>query len=241
MSALQSARYETPSGIRRLIAGVTLLLLFAALAFARWWFMSDRSHFTPWIPDSWLRGNAVWFTRATLNVLASAGLLCVVPALFFFRQRGSLWGLKRPHFQDPRWRRVFWISLAGAVLLGTIATLAVPGIADHYPVYRPARNSLAHLTLSVGLTALLILCTELFYRGVALNALASHVGDKAVFLILPVYVLDHIGAPAAELAGSALAGIFLGFLALRTRSIWPGFAVHAGCAITVDIVAAMAH
>lgn len=233
----------TFSAIKRrhaVTAGV-LLLSFAALAFARWWLMSDRTHITPWIPGSWLRGDAVWLTRATLNVAASGVLLCMVPALFFFRRGRSLWGLSPPRFRDLRWRRVFWVTLAAAILLGAVATLTVPGIAEHYPVYRPARNSLAHLTLSVGLTALLILVTELFYRGVALNALASRIGDGAVFLLLPVYVLDHVGAPGAELAGSAIAGIFLGYLALRCRSIWPGFAIHAACAITVDIVSSMAH
>ena len=222
------------------IIALAPLLLFAAFAFARWWLMSDRSHFTPWIPARWFRGDAVWLTRTVLNVAASATLLCVAPALLFFRRGPSGWGLGRPHFSDRRWGRLFLATLAGALLLGIAAPLAVPGITDYYPAYRPAGESLAHLTLSVGLTAMLILCTELFYRGIALNVLAARFGDKAVYLILPVYVLDHVGAPHAELAGSALAGIFLGYLALRCRSIWPGFAVHAACAISVDIVAALA-
>ena len=36
-----------------------------------------------------------------------------------------------------------------------------------------------------------------------------------------------------EATGAILFGLFLGLLALRSRSIWGGFLVHAGVAVTI--------
>jgi membrane protease YdiL (CAAX protease family) len=81
----------------------------------------------------------------------------------------------------------------------------------------------------------LLLCTELFYRGFALRSVARSWPRAAALIVLPIYVLDHVGAPMPELVGSAAAGLILGQLALVTRSIWPGFAIHVACALAVDL------
>ncbi len=38
-----------------------------------------------------------------------------------------------------------------------------------------------------------------------------------------------------EATGAILFGLFLGILALRSRSIWGGFLVHAGVAVSMDV------
>jgi hypothetical protein len=60
-------------------------------------------------------------------------------------------------------------------------------------------------------------------------------GIRAIFLILPVYVLDHVGAPWPELVGSAFTGIALGWLSLRAKSLWPGFLLHLSFAWAVGL------
>ena len=44
-------------------------------------------------------------------------------------------------------------------------------------------------------------------------------------------------ARAATTLAAILAGVVLGTLALRTRSIWAGFLIHVSVAISMDIAA----
>ena len=51
------------------------------------------------------------------------------------------------------------------------------------------------------------------------------------------YALIHIYKPFPEAVGSIIAGYVLGWLALRTRSIWPGVFVHCSVALAMDTLA----
>ena len=52
-------------------------------------------------------------------------------------------------------------------------------------------------------------------------------------MVVP-YALLHIHKPFPEAMGSIVAGLVLGMLALKTRSIWPGLVVHGGVALAMD-------
>ena len=71
---------------------------------------------------------------------------------------------------------------------------------------------------------------EFFFRGVLLHGLAARIGPVAVFIALIPYVMIHLTKPLAETLGSILAGLVLGFLSLRTRSVYLGAALHFGVA-----------
>jgi len=47
----------------------------------------------------------------------------------------------------------------------------------------------------------------------------------------------HFPKPWLEATGAIFFGLFLGILALRSRSIWGGVAVHTGVALSMDIAA----
>ena len=69
--------------------------------------------------------------------------------------------------------------------------------------------------------------TELFYRGFLLFGLRKSFKDHEAKLIhLIPYGIAHIGKPELECVGSLLVGYFLGYLSLRTRSIWYGVFLH---------------
>lgn len=227
-----------------------LVLAFAALvAFIRWFVMSSPTHFSSWLPAAWFVGEHRALTRAALNAATSAIVLVGLPASLLslpvlrlslgLLHGARLWGLGRPQFNTANLRRLALCLPLGACLLGVLAALLSPGVREVYPVFRAAGESGINLVLSVGMTLCLILATELFYRGGALFLLERYFGPRAIYLLLPIYVLDHVGAPLVELAGSAVAGALLGHLALSCRSIWPGFAAHACCALAVDLSAAL--
>ena len=55
-------------------------------------------------------------------------------------------------------------------------------------------------------------------------------------MIVP-YCMIHYGKPLPETLGAIGAGLMLGTLAMRTRSIWGGVLIHVGVATTMDVLA----
>jgi membrane protease YdiL (CAAX protease family) len=54
------------------------------------------------------------------------------------------------------------------------------------------------------------------------------------------YCMIHYGKPYLEAAGAVVAGVALGSLAMRTRSIYSGFLVHVTVALLMDLLS-LAH
>ncbi len=50
-------------------------------------------------------------------------------------------------------------------------------------------------------------------------------------------MIHFYGKPFPETIGAIFAGIILGTLAMRTRSIWGGVLIHVGVAMTMDALA----
>ncbi|RZA09054.1 MAG: CPBP family intramembrane metalloprotease, partial [Moraxellaceae bacterium] len=80
-------------------------------------------------------------------------------------------------------------------------------------------------------------CLEFFFRGFILNALRPALGANAIWVMCVPYLMIHFPKLWLEATGAILFGLFLGILALRSRSIWGGVLVHAGVALTMDIAA----
>lgn len=77
---------------------------------------------------------------------------------------------------------------------------------------------------------------EYFFRGFLLFPLAKKFGKMAVYLSILPYVMIHFGKPLPETLAAAFAGWLLGNLALRSKSILPGIALHFGVAISMDVL-----
>ena len=72
---------------------------------------------------------------------------------------------------------------------------------------------------------------ELFFRGFWLRAMRSF-GSGAIWSMVVPYCMIHYGKPYLEASAAIIAGVVLGSLAMRTRSIYAGFLVHATVAVT---------
>lgn len=81
---------------------------------------------------------------------------------------------------------------------------------------------------------------EAFFRGILVLGLARRFGPASVFVAVVPYMMIHFTKPPAEAVASIVGGIVLGYLALRTRSIVWGIAVHIAVAATMDL-ASLAH
>ena len=105
----------------------------------------------------------------------------------------------------------------------------------HYPFYKMSHRSWFDLITWEILYLIQFLCLEFFFRGFFINSLRPAVGANAVWIMCVPYLMIHFPKLWPEATGAILFGLFLGILALRSRSIWGGFFVHAGVAVTMDI------
>lgn len=151
--------------------------------------------------------------------------------------------LLRGRLRDHGWRwpdRNEWLW-AGAVFLAVmpfvIAASYTATFQLAYPRFAGAARSLTHFFGWEGVYAFQFLMLEFFYRGFMVNALARHFGANAIFVMVVPYAMIHFNKPMAEAFASIFAGIVLGILALRSRSIFGGFAIHCGVAWSMDVLA----
>lgn len=106
-----------------------------------------------------------------------------------------------------------------------------------YPFYKWSNRSLFDLLVWEALYALQFLSLEFFFRGFMLRGLGPAMGSKAIFVMIVPYCMIHFGKPFPETIGAIFAGIILGTVAMRTRSIWGGVLIHLGVAFTMDFLA----
>ncbi len=134
------------------------------------------------------------------------------------------------------------IIAAVALILAVILPVAwmgarLPEVQAEYPLWKgvPVAPGLA-VVYYLAYAGLYYTAWEFYFRGYLLFGLAGRFGAfNAVLLQTIPSVLLHIGKPYGELIGSIPFGIALGFLALRTGSIWYGYAIHVALGILTDL------
>jgi membrane protease YdiL (CAAX protease family) len=76
---------------------------------------------------------------------------------------------------------------------------------------------------------------EFFFRGFMIHGTKQVFGFYSVFVMTIPYCMIHFGKPMPETIAAIVAGIVLGVLSLKSRSIWMGVAIHYSVAITMDL------
>jgi membrane protease YdiL (CAAX protease family) len=107
----------------------------------------------------------------------------------------------------------------------------------HYPFYRQANRSWFDLLTWEILYLVQFICVEFFFRGFIIQACRPSFGVNAIFVMIVPYLMLHFSKPWLEASGAIFFGLFLGVLALHTRSIWGGVMVHISIALSMDIAA----
>ena len=77
---------------------------------------------------------------------------------------------------------------------------------------------------------------EYFFRGFLLFHSEKYIGKHGVLLSMLPYCMIHFGKPFPETVGAIIAGIVLGTMALKSRSIIPGILLHYIVAIAMDLL-----
>jgi membrane protease YdiL (CAAX protease family) len=130
-----------------------------------------------------------------------------------------------------------YVVLYLCVLPFVIGVSDTQAFRDTYPFYRMANRSQFDLWSWELLYAAQFVALEVFFRGVMLHGLRRALGANAIFVMIVPYCMIHFGKPLPETLGAIVAGLVLGTLAMRTRSIWGGVLIHVGVAMTMDVLA----
>lgn len=177
-----------------------------------------------------LKGFAWWSGWRVLGYM-------VLPALTILLMPGER--LRDYYISLRGFGRHLWIyvGLYLVVLPAVIIAAQTESFRGTYPFYKLANRSAFDFWTWQVLYAVQFLALEFFFRGYMLRGLRRSMGSKAIFVMVIPYCMIHFGKPFAETMGAIVAGVVLGTLAMRTRSIWGGVIIHVGVALTMDLLA----
>jgi membrane protease YdiL (CAAX protease family) len=142
-------------------------------------------------------------------------------------------GLRTRGFSKHLW--IYGLCLA--IVIPTMLLVATqPDFGSYYPFYKLSSRSWFDFLAWEALYYLQFLALELFFRGFLVGTLRKSLGSASIFVMTLPYCMIHYGKPYFEANGAIVAGIVLGSLAAKTRSIYAGFLVHVTVAASMDIL-----
>ncbi len=107
---------------------------------------------------------------------------------------------------------------------------------DFYPFYeRAGEGGTGFWVYEIGY-ALQFVGVEAFFRGFMTFGLAHRLGYLAVPIMTVPYTMIHFAKPMPEATAAVVAGLFLGVMALRSKSFVPGVFLHIAVALTMDVL-----
>lgn len=242
-----SYRLSRPAALRRVFAVlacvcVSLLILHYSrystnlhllLESLGQWQAQDAHYYLRALEASgWLElAGYIWWTGCHLITFI---LLPWLVIRFLFKEKmvdfGWRWNQVSQH-----WRG--YLLLLSPILVFVVLVSFGDDFVNHYPFYNLAGRSWLDFLLWELLYLSQFVVLEFFFRGFMLNALRPAIGANAIWVMCVPYLMIHFPKLWLEATGAILFGLFLGILALRSRSIWGGVLVHAGVALSMDIAA----
>ncbi|MEZ4299122.1 MAG: type II CAAX endopeptidase family protein [Polyangiaceae bacterium] len=215
---MQATSRRRGSGAARALAlhaaaGAVLLLTRFSPTFH---FLGERGGLFGWL---------AYLTAVTAGLPAAVGM----GALGLSRADvGLTWGDAR---RDRAW---IVLGIACAIAAAWVVTRA-PEVRAYYPHYRPVRSNPALWIPSTLAFAAYGLAWETLFRGFVLLGTRDSLGRWALVTQTAMFALGHASKPTLELWLSVPAGLVFGLAALRTRSVLPGFLVHATLSLAVNL------
>ncbi|MCS6856395.1 MAG: CPBP family intramembrane metalloprotease [Sandaracinaceae bacterium] len=162
----------------------------------------------------------------------------VIPLLvvvFIFREPIREYGL-----ETDGWLEHAWIYATSFIIVLVCVILVArhhPHFQVYYPFYKLCGRSWLDLMAWELMYAAQFFSLEFFFRGFWLKAMKATMGSQAIFAMVVPYCMIHFGKPFLETLAAIIAGIVLGTLAMKTRSIWSGFLIHVSVALSMDLAA----
>ncbi len=132
---------------------------------------------------------------------------------------------------------VYLLMLAAVVPLVVVVS-SRDDFRSIYPFFRGAFSATPG-ELAAWETAYLsqFIALEFFFRGFLVLGLGRYIGRASVWVAVIPYCMIHYHKPPLEAMAAIIAGLVLGEVARRTRSVLGGVIVHIGVAATMEVLA----
>ncbi|MDH3289077.1 MAG: CPBP family intramembrane metalloprotease [Betaproteobacteria bacterium] len=215
---------------------IAIMLVYTAVALTLMEFVFRpeffNRNFPQWVAPHMGLYPHLWWALGTITLYLPIPMLIV---RFGFGQRLREYGWRL----DVPLRH--WV-LYGVMLLAMMPLVfyaaSRPEFLAVYPFFRAAFLAPAHTVLAWELAYLAqFLALEFFFRGFLAIGLGQVLGRAAVWVAVVPYCMIHYHKPLPEALAAIVAGVILGEVAQRTRSIAGGVVVHMGVALTMDLLA----
>lgn len=214
---------------------VLVVALVVALSLTLQEFFGDRGTFQRLLPGlrdhpRWELLGYVWWSGWRvfgLLVMPTIAVLCMPGE----RLRDYGWSTKG--FFKHLW---LYIAMFAAVFPLVYLMSKTAAYQRIYPFYKLANRSAFDLWAWEFLYALQFLSLEFFFRGFMLHATKRALGVHSIWVMSVPYCMIHYGKTFTESMGAVVAGLILGTVSLRTKSIWGGIFVHVAVAVTMDLL-----
>ena len=219
-----------------MLAGVVLTFLrYTGNSATAYEWIKAQAVLDPYWDDILKSGNVELYAKSWWAGWRVIGYV-VVPALFIrfvMKERVVDYGLSLKGIRDHAWIYVLCFVVVVVCVFGVSFDEAFQ---RKYPMYQQAGRSMSDLMIWECLYAAQFFALEFFFRGYWIKTCEKVMGGHAVTSMLVPYCMIHFGKPYAETIGAILAGLLLGTLVLRYRSIWAGVVVHISVAVSMDVL-----
>jgi len=139
----------------------------------------------------------------------------------------------------------YWIGTKlSLIFLGIMIPLvwifsSFPDFVRTYPQLVSVRDSWNTFFIFEAGLLVYVFAWEFIWRGFMLFGLKEKFGYFAIFIQMIPFLILHNGKPPAETFGAIIAGLVLGVLAWRTRSIYYCVITHAGVMFGIDLLSTL--
>ncbi len=215
-----------------------VVLLVVAVSLTCQEYLGDRGLFRQlsWLPREWRQGpewelwSFGWWSgwRVLGYLIFPAVVVMLMPG-----ERLRDYGWSGAGF----WRHITLYAILFALVLPLVYVMSLTKDFQRiYPFYKLANRSVADFVIWELMYAAQFVSLEFFFRGFMLFGMRRSLGVYSIFVMVVPYCMIHYGKTFAESMAAIVAGLILGTIALRTKSIWGGIFIHIAVALTMDLL-----
>jgi len=175
-------------------------------------------------------GAYLWWGLASLTLRVFVPLAIIV---FIIKRPPSAYGFRLSGISRhlPIYGGMYLVMLPVLFIVSGFDTFE-----SFYPFYsRAGEGGAAFWLYEVGY-ALQFVGVEAFFRGFMTFGLLRRFGWLAIPVMTVPYTMIHFTKPMPEATAAIVAGLVLGYLAVRSKSFVPGIFLHVGVAVTMDLL-----
>jgi membrane protease YdiL (CAAX protease family) len=243
----EARRYRIEHGGQRDLRPAACLLIAAVVLTVQEYYGGRQFFQTTLRPEleALYAGSWKWLQFDTYDELYAYGWWCFARAFGYVVLPLTAWkllfpsdslidmGLRGRGFLSHLW--IYGVCL-GIVIPVLLIVAQQPDFGSYYPFYKQSSRSVFDFLAWEAMYWVQFFSLELFFRGWMVGSLRRTLGSSAIFVMAVPYCMIHYGKPYLEAHGAIVAGIVLGSLAMRTRSIYAGFLLHISVAVGMDLL-----